>query len=183
MTVWLDDTTDEVVYPPRDPETGEVTGDPPNATPVPVSIRNGVLICMIRAATFNQIRAEALATGVLVKHLDDEGNPVKDAEGNDVLVRGPGVCGFTYLGYPVDTPGTYDEEGNELTPPTYQDLYCCNFWLDQKATARGLWKDPARLWAAGSSVVAVRRAEKGKKFKGVELLDPDSVSTPINRAQ
>jgi hypothetical protein len=42
---------------------------------------------------------------------------------NDGLVYGEGVCAVVSVGLITLTDGVYDNEGNEVTPPTYIDGY------------------------------------------------------------
>ena len=194
MTVWLDDTTNEVVEPVRDPD-GAIVSVPPNATAVPASIVSGVLVVMLRAETREHLHANMIESGVLVPVLDDEG------EETGQYARGPGVCGLTEIGYPVLVRGEYDEEGNEITPPVMDDLYHANFWLDQATTAGDSWKAAARNYAHDTMSITSKGGGKAKRkrrvkthtrqrkrevcgtYNFVEAVDPDTVATPMNRAQ
>jgi len=74
--------------------------------------------------------------------LDDEGNPTHSHS----IVR---------LGHIVTTKGTYDEEGNELTPPVLSDSYHVDvLWNgepDPSWDAQMVWCAPMGVHIFGSS--------------------------------
>ena len=74
--------------------------------------------------------------------LDDEGNPTHSHS----IVR---------LGHIVTTKGTYDEEGNELTPPVLSDSYHVDvMWNgepDPDWDAQMVWCAPMGVHVFGSS--------------------------------
>jgi hypothetical protein len=56
-------------------------------------------------------KAQAVATLQNKGVIDEDGNYIN------------GTHAVVYIGVIVDQQGTYDEEGNELTPPTFLDGY------------------------------------------------------------
>jgi len=56
-------------------------------------------------------KAQAIQTLIDKGLIDEDGNYIN------------GTHAVVYIGIIVDQQGTYDEEGNELTPPTFLDGY------------------------------------------------------------
>jgi len=82
------------------------------------------------------------------------------------------------LGPVVITPGTYDEEGNELTPPVMDDWYHVNLRiLEPKPEETELL---GRI--AGTTTTANKdvRAIEGTTEEGaIQVLYPEDITTPI----
>lgn len=179
------------VSPPA-PAAQEVPTDPRllvDDTPAPVVMDGPAMRVMVRAddkATF-----DAVALRVGVKRHQDPGSPeVVDEETGEVIrpavePSGPlvPVRGVTIaeLGPMVLTPGTYDDEGNELTPPVEDSRYHVNFWLPSNLVATDGWQKLVRKWrAAGTAVAQRNKNEQAIKADGIELLDPTTIATPRN---
>lgn len=158
-----------------------------DGTRVYVAIEGGRLWAMVRATDKETFDAQALAVGLKVyttpaqpEVLDDEGNVVIPAvEASGPLVPARGVT-ITEIGPHIFTPGTYDGEGNELTPPVVDNRYHANFWLDAEATERGAWKTWALAWTANGSPAKANHEEQALEFQGIELIDPQTVTSPAN---
>src|SRR6056297_961284 len=157
-------------------------------TRVYVTLEGGRLWAMVRAtdkATFDQ---KALEVGLKVytnpaqpEVLDEEGNVLFPAvEASGPLIPAPGVT-IAEMGPHVLVPGTYDEEGKELTAPVLDNRYHANFWLAPSLVERGLWKQWALGWSQHGHAVAPNNKEDAIEFQGVELIDPLTVNNPANR--
>ena len=152
-----------------------------------VSIEGGRLWAMVRAtdqATFDQ---KALEVGLKVytnpaqdEVLDEEGNVVTPAvPASGPLIPAPGVT-ITELGPLVLTPGTYAEDGTEITPPVMDNRYHVNFWLAPRFVERGLWMQWALAWTENGQPGTPNHAEESVVYEGIELIDPLTVSSPSN---
>ncbi|WP_371398927.1 hypothetical protein [Marinovum algicola] len=133
---------------------------------VPVSVRGGVVHCMVRAADQATFEAMALKAGLI----DEDGRP---APGVDIARLGPHVI----------KAATFDVLGKELTAAEVDDRFHANFWLGPEVAERGLWLAWARRWLrSGRALTAleVNRGELGVVHEGIELIDPDSVAAPAN---
>ena len=160
-----------------------------DGTRVYVSIEGGRLWAMVRATDKDTFDTKALEVGLKVYQ-----NPavpaVIDPETEEVitpavpasgpLIPAPGVT-ITEMGPHVLIPGTYDEDGNELTPPTLDNRHHVNFWLNPALVERGLWKQWALAWTANGSAVVPNNNEEAIAFQGIELIDPQTVTSPANR--
>jgi hypothetical protein len=62
------------------------------------------------------------------KNLKEKGVYVETEEG---LTYGTGIQAVVDIGKIITTDGTYDEEGNELTPPIYADGYHYDVMCEQ----------------------------------------------------
>ena len=84
---------------------------------------------------------ETEANSVIDTLRDDEGNITAAA-----IVK---------LGYLVDTPATYDEEGNELTAAVLSDVYAVDVYWDGEPLASWdqyiVWPVPMGIHSYGSS--------------------------------
>jgi len=158
-------------------------------TRVYVSIEGGRLWAMVRAtdkATFDQ---KALEVGLKVytnpaqpEVLDEEtGEVIQQAiPASGELIPAPGVT-ITEMGPHVLVPGTYDEDGNEVTAPVLDNRFHSNFWLSPVLVERGLWKQWALAWTLNGYTVTPNNQEEAIEFQGIELIDPQTVSSPANR--
>ena len=136
-----------------------------NDIPVYAKLSGGVLHVMTRAvdeATFNQV---ALEVGLVV-------------DSNGVLVPADGIT-VTHIGPYVITPGTYDDEGVEITPPVLDNRFHVNFWLSPEVVERGTWEAWILEWMAGTPG-SPNANEVSVANLGIELIDPMSIQTPAN---
>ena len=152
-----------------------------------VSIEGGRLWAMVRAtdqATFDQ---KALEVGLKVytnpaqdEVLDEEGNVVTPAvPASGPLIPAPGAT-ITEIGPLVLTPGTYAEDGTEITPPVMDNRYHVNFWLAPRLVERGLWMQWALAWTNNGQPGTPNHVEESVVYDGIELIDPLTVSSPSN---
>ena len=79
-------------------------------------------------------------------------------------------------------PGTYDEDGNELTAPTFDARYHTNILLGPGIVARGTWKALLLNYYYHGALVGEKNAEEvAYEVGGVELIDPATIRSPSNR--
>lgn len=154
-----------------------------------VSVSGGRLLAMVRADDEDTFNQRGLEVGIL-KYTNPAQPEVLDPETGDVVTpaqpaSGPiipvkGVDIFR-IGAFVLTPGEYDQDGNEITAPTFDTRYHVNFWLSPELVANEEWKSWAATWGIqGNQVSIANRNEKALKFQGIELIDPATVATPYN---
>ena len=152
------------------------------------TLEGGLLSCMVRATDKATFDAQALAVGLKVYQnpaipavIDPEtGEVITPAvEASGPLIPSPGTT-ITELGPLVLTPGTYDEEGNELTPPVMDNRYHVNSWLAPWLVERGGWKTWGVMWTQNGQPVDPNNAEEAVAYQGIELIDPLTVSSPSN---
>ena len=168
-----------------DPDTGHLLVD---GQRVYAAIRGGILHCMCRAtdkATFWQ-QAELVG---LVAHENPGAPAVIDPETGEEITpavppSGPlrpvqGVT-ITEIGHYVITPGTYDEDGNELTPPVLDSRWHVNFWLSHELVQKGDWEQFALAWTINGQPVDPMKDEEAIEYGGIELIDPNTVKSPSN---
>lgn len=139
-----------------------------DGTRVFVAFDRGCLACMVRAPSKAVFDAMALAVGLRFE----------DAEGN---IRTPRTTTITELGPMVLAPGTYDAEGNELTPPVYDSRYHVNFWLGPDTVAAGAWQEWALQWTVNGTESVANNQEVAAVLNQIELIDPATVTSPSNR--
>lgn len=169
-------------------DTPEPFGTFIDDTRVYITIEGGRLWAMVRAMDKATFDAKALEVGLKVhtnpaqpEVLDEEGNVLSPAvEASGPLIPAPGVT-ITEMGSHVLTLGTYDEDGNEVTPPVLDNRYHVNFWLAHSLVERGLWKQWALAWTANGQPGAPNHTEESVAFQGIELIDPQTVTSPANR--
>lgn len=152
------------------------------------TLEGGLLSCMIRATDKETFNAQALA--VKLKVYQNLPIPaVVDPETGDVitpavpasgpLIAAPGTT-ITEIGCMVLTPGTYDEEGNEVAPPVVDTRWHVNFWLAPWLVEKGLWKQWGVAWTLNGQPVDPNANEEAIAYQGIELIDPMTVTSPSN---
>ena len=137
---------------------------------VPVSIRGGVLHAAIRAVDQATYRALALEAGILV--VDDDGR-LRDA---------PGVT-TCEIGAVTLRAAELDVDGLVIRAADIDERWHVNFWLSPALVARGVWEGWALQWSiAGRALLPaeINKVEDGAVLDGIELIDPDSVASPVN---
>ena len=168
-----------------DPDTGHLIVD---GQRVYVAIRGGILHCMVRAADQATFWQQAQLVGlvenknpgapaILDPETGEEITPAVPPSGPLVPVRGVTI---TEIGPYVITPGTYDQDGNEITPPVLDNRWHVNFWLDHELTMLGRWQQFALAWTANGQPVDPMREEEAIHHAGIELIDPNTVKSPSN---
>ena len=152
------------------------------------TLEGGRLSCMARATDKATFDDQALAEGLKVYKnpaipavIDPETGEIITPEvpASGPLIPAPGTT-ITELGPLVLTPGTYDEEGNELTPPVMDNRHHANFWLAPWLVDRGGWKTWGVKWTQNGQPVDPNNTEEAIAYNGIELIDPITVSSPSN---
>jgi len=149
---------------------------------------SGVLWQMVRCPDEATFDAVALAVGLTVYTtpeipavLDENGveiHPLIEASGP--IITAPHTT-ITKIGSIVLTPAITDSEGNVTTPAVLDSRFHANFWLGPEVVARGLWKKFAIAWTTyGSNTSIKNHNESGVTFQNIELIDPDSITSPRN---
>lgn len=159
-----------------------------NGERVYVAMRGGILHCMVRCSSKEVFWEQALLVG-LVEHSDpgspaiidpitnEETSPEVPPSGPLKAVRGVTI---TELGPYVLTPGTYDEEFNEITPPVLDERHHVNFWLSHDLVKLGKWEEWALTWTQNGIAAQANKNEEAIEFQGIELIDPNTVASPSN---
>lgn len=160
-----------------------------NGTAVNAAWNGGSLLFMVRAADRATFDAVAKSVGLLVHQspgapavTDPEtGETIREAvEPSGPLVPARGVT-IARLGPMVLVPGEYDEEGNEITPPTLDERYHVNFWLPPRVVEGNEWQTWATAWTQnGEPVADTNKNESALIMNGIELIDPATVTSPSN---
>jgi hypothetical protein len=156
-------------------------------TAVFAKLSGGVLHCMVRAIDEDTFNAVGLSVGLLSYEnptqpevLDEEGNVVTAAvEASGAIVPSAGNT-VTRIGPHVITPGTYDDEGVELTAPVVDSRYHVNFWLGADVVARGAWEPWIVQWMASDLPGTPNKDESSLAMNGIELIDPLTITSPSN---
>lgn len=148
-----------------DPETGYLMVDGQRAY---AAMRGGVLHCMVRAVDQATFWQQAELVGLATR--SDPDQPLRPVRGVTITEIGPYVI----------TPGTYDQDGNELTPPVLDNRWHANFWLDNILVKLGNWEAFALTWTANGQPVDPMKEEEAIHHAGIELIDPNTVKSPSN---
>ena len=157
-------------------------------TPVYAQLMGGILHVMVRADSEEIFDQAGLEVGLL-QHKEPGSDAVVDEEGNviqeAVPPSGPMIAtkGNTVykMGPHVITPGVYDEEGNEVTPPVMDNRFHVNFWLGSETVERGNWTTWILQWMQqGENTASPNKNETSTYLNGIELIDPLSIETRSN---
>lgn len=152
-----------------------------------VKVTGDMVDAIVRAPdreTFEQVaRSVELYYEVMETVVDEEtGETSKVGTGEWRVGKGVNI---DHLGPVVITPGTYDEDGNEITAPVLDDRHHVNIRLAPPATekldANGnpKWHDWAVAWTQnGQPDSDVNATEEAKVYAQVALIDPGSIKTP-----
>ena len=153
------------------------------------TLSGGILHIMVRATSRETYLEQALTVGLL-KYANEGSPAVINPETGEVLVpevlpSGPlipssGVT-ITELGPHVLIAGTYDEDGNEVTPPVVDSRYHVNAWLGPRLVEIGAWKQWGLAWTLNGQSGTPNNAEESVVHEGIELIDPTTVTSPVNR--
>lgn len=169
-----------------DPVDHSVTdASAPGAIPLLASWQGGRILMMGRATSRDVMHQTLVAADLLFERTDPEWEGTRYYYGSDVgaveeqpYAYDPRVAPMPRI---MLTPGTYDEDGNELTAPTFDSRYHANILLGPGIVARGTWKAPLINYALhGQLVTDKNRDELAYVMNGVELIDPDTTRSPAN---
>jgi len=110
----------------------------------------------------------AATTKINALGVDDEGNPTHSHA-------------IVHLGNLVVTEGTYDDEGNELTPPVMSDTYHVDVLWDGEPSAdwdnQMIWCPPVGVHVFGSSRAISEWTSKCKELHPEYFPDPQEDGT------
>ena len=147
----------------------------------------GILDAVVRAT--DEATFEAAARWAELKYEVTE--TVTDPDTGETTEQGAGEWAtakgvhINPLGPVVITPGTYDEDGTELTAPVVDTRHHVNIRLTDPALSRvdeyGVlkWEKWAMAWSlGGADDTQVNADEVGKVMQGVSLIDPDTIASP-----
>lgn len=151
------------------------------------TLSGGILSVMMRATNRDTFLAMAEYVGLMVHAnpgveavLNEEGNVIQEAvEPSGPLVPIRDVT-ITELGPYVITPGTYDDEGREVSAPVLDNRHHVNLWLGPTVVARNQWQAWLLQWMANGDEAQQNKHEDAIKFQGIELIDPATVETRAN---
>lgn len=166
----------------------------PNGEDVSVNLAEGggMIDAQVRATDEASFVAAALDRKLYVKEMqtvvDDDGveseEPALDADGNEIIRPAEGV-NVSVLGPVVVTPGTYEDDGTETSPPVIDSRYHLNLRLTgaalQESDENGYpnWKALGIAWTtSGVADTEVNSHESSLIFSDVGLIDPESIDTP-----
>ena len=124
-----------------------------------VRLSAGMLHCMVRAVDEKTFWVQAQAV-MLVE--DDPDRGLVARKGITVQPLGP----------------LYDTSGE--TPVLVDSRFHANFWLGPDWVERGDWAEWAWAWSVLGSDADANKDETAKAYNGIELIDPATVSTPVN---
>ena len=157
--------------------------------PILVLVRysGGMLDAVVRAT--DEATFEAAARWAELKYEVTE--TVTDPETGETTEQGTGEWAtakgvhINHLGPVVITPGTYGEDGVELTASVMDNRHHVNIRLTDPALSRvdeyGVlkWEKWAMAWSlGGADDTQVNANEVGKVMQGVSLIDPDTIASP-----
>lgn len=133
--------------------------------------RAGSLWFFGRAGTRETYEARALEAGLLLH---------SHAAVSEGLVQAPGVTLMEWGPFTL-APGTYAEDGTEITAPIIDPRFHFNIYLGPSVVARGTWKYWVAEWMLNGVVAPSNNMEAAKEFDGIELIDPVTVQNWANR--
>lgn len=157
-------------------------------TRVFVALNGGVLSCMVRATNKEVFDAQCIPAGLKVYTnpsqpavIDPETEEVitPAVEANGPLIPAPGVT-ISEFGPLTLVPAVLDEDDNVVTPAVVDNRYHANFWLSPELVQKGNWEQWALSWSAYGTEIQPNNNEEGVMRAGIELIDPDTVSSPSN---
>lgn len=157
-----------------------------------VALHGGMVDAICRATDEAAFEAAALSQNIYVKEMetitDENGvqveQPVLDENGQEIIRPAQGV-NVDVIGPAMVTAGTYDADGNELTPPVMDTRYHVNLRIAGQALVNSdadgypNWKTTAITWTVtGVDDAQVNASESAKILSNVGLIDPESIWTP-----
>jgi hypothetical protein len=162
-------------------------GTEENPILVLVNLSGGMLDAVVRAT--DEATFDAAARWADLKYEVTE--TVTDPETGETTTQGTGEWAtakgvhIDHLGPVVITPGTYGEDGTELTAPVVDTRHHVNIRLTDPALSRvdeyGVikWEKWAMAWSlGGEDDTQINAQEVGKIIQGVSLIDLDTIASP-----
>jgi len=162
-----------------------VDSDFPNAIPLLASWQGGRILMMGRATSREVMHSTLVQAELMFARLSMDWEGTRYYYGSDVDAVEEQPFDYDPRVAPMPrimlTPGTYDEDGNELTAPTFDSRYHANILLGPGIVARGTWKEPLLNYYHNGALVGEKNAEEvAYEVGGVELIDPDTIRSPSN---
>lgn len=157
-----------------DPVDHSVTdASTPGAIPLLASWRGGRILMMGRATSRDVMHQTLVAADLLFERTDPEWEGIRYFYGPDVDATEEQP--YSYDGRSAYMPSIVKHDG------TLDSRYHANLLLGPGIVARGTWKAPLlNYYYNGALVGEVNASEVAYEVGGVELIDPDSISTPSN---
>jgi hypothetical protein len=154
-----------------------------------VNFAGGIFDAVIRADDEATFLAAAKYAELYFEVMDN----VTDEETGDVTQVGSGVYEIS-KGVDIDpigpvmlTAGTYDDDGGQITAPTFDTRYHVNVRMMSPAIDRAdeygvvKWHKWAMAWTLGGADLTstnTNAGEVGKTLQNVSLIDPSTISSP-----
>ena len=157
--------------------------------PILVNVRysGGTLDAVIRCDDYATFQAAALYAELTYEVMETVVDPETLEEtqvGTGVILTAKGVH-IDHIGAMQITAGTYDDEGAELTAPTFDTRHHVNFRLTAPAVNAvddyGVvkWHKWAMAWAfSGTNDTNANANEEAVKLIGVSLINADTIRSP-----
>lgn len=157
--------------------------------PILVLVRysGGMLDAVVRAtdeATFEAAARWAELKYEVMETVTDPETGETTEQGTAEWATAKGVS-ISDVSFVVVTPGTYAEDGTELTAPIFDERFHANIRVTDPALSRvdehGVlkWEKWAMAWSLGGEVdMQINANEVGKVMQGVSLIDPDTIASP-----
>jgi len=152
-----------------------------------VSLTGGMVDAIVRAPdreTFLEVARTVELYYEVMETVTDPDTGETSQVGTGEWQVGKGI-NIDHLGSVVITPGTYDEDGNELTAPVMDNRHHVNIRLAPPATEKlddngnPKWHGWAVAWTQnGQPDPDVNATEEARVYNQVALIDPDSINTP-----
>lgn len=162
-----------------------VDADFPEAIPLLASWQGGRILMMGRATSREVMHSTLVQAELMFARLSMDWEGTRYYYGSDVDAAEEQPYAYDPRVAPMPrimlTPGIYDEDGNELTAPTFDSRYHANVLLGTDIVARGTWKEPLLNYYHNGALVGEKNAEEvAYEVGGVELIDPDTIRSPGN---
>lgn len=162
-------------------------GTEENPVEVFVAVSGTTVDASIRCPSREVFEQVAISVGMRYEVMQD----VTDEETGEVTKVGTGEYRYArgidvdHVGPIVITPGTYAEDGTEITPPVIDTRHHVNFRMTEPASTNTdadgniLWHQWALAWSAtGQDDTQINAEEQAKVLNGVALIDPSSIRSP-----
>lgn len=155
--------------------------------PVFVAVNGGMVDAIVRCPSREVFDTVAEMVGLryeLTETVIDEETGEESQVGTGEFRYAPGID-VDHLGPVTITPGTYDADGAEITPPVVDARHHVNFRMGEPAVSRldehgdPIWWQWALAWTVeGVNDDHPNSAEVAKTLYDVTLIDPDTIRSP-----
>lgn len=158
-----------------------------NEVEINASQRGGFVEVHLRAVDRYRLVNGALSQNLLYRDPIIERDPETGEEVvvgyEDEIKQSPGV-NLEHIGPIVLQPAVKDSDGNEITPAVMDHRHHANLRLAEPLLSKVgpdgylLWLRTSLLWMKYGVPVEPNKAEISRELNGIEMIDPDSVSSP-----